>query len=205
MSRYRLSVFNETALPNNDFAAGLQTVEQHLARVLAPEHIAADVVLQPKHGRIPKDLMAKRPAGTRLLCLVDDGSRALSLCKDFHIPITDIQRAQALRPTAHGLAPIRRPALFLWAFEVNGVKRYNTSFGTRLRGSCLHELGHSHGLVHEKDAKGTPRDQDLDLMIARPRDDDPKAHYLPVDATYIAERMSIFVKHDKGGYHYPAA
>jgi hypothetical protein len=42
-------------------------------------------------------------------------------------------------------------------------------------------------------------------MATQPNGRDPKAHYVPADAAHIATWVGIFLKHDKGGFKYPAA
>lgn len=205
MPTFTLCVFNETALANADFAPGLSAAKDCLVKVLAADKIDVAVLQLPKNGTITKNLLAQRPAGTKILCLVDDASRGLKVSDMFAMKLSEKQKREALEPRVLGIGPIRRPVIFLWDFEINGVKRYGDSFGARLRGSCLHELGHSFGLLHEKDAKGKERGDDLDLMIPEPKTRDPTAHYVPADIAHMAQWVGIFLKHDKGGFQYPAA
>jgi hypothetical protein len=205
MPTFTLCVFNETALGNGDFAAGLRGAMDCLANVLAAAKIDVAVVQAPKTGRISKNLLAQRPAGTKILCLVDDASRGLKVSEIFELKLSDKQRREALEPRVRGMGPIRRPVIFLWDFEINGVRRYGDTFDARLRGSCLHELGHSFGLVHGKDAEGKERHNSMDLMVPQPDTRNPKAHYVPADAKHIAFWVGVFLKHDQGGFRYPAA
>jgi hypothetical protein len=205
MPTFTLCIFNETALANGAFAQGLSDVKDSLVKVLAAEKIDVAVLQLPKNGSITKNLLAQRPAGTKILCLVDDASRGLKVSDMFALKLSDKQKREALEPRVLGMGPIRRPVIFLWDFEINGVKRYGDTFGARLRGSCLHELGHSFGLLHGKDAKGKERGDDLDLMIPEPKTRDPAAHYVPADIAHMAMWVGIFLKHDKGGFQYPAA
>jgi hypothetical protein len=205
MPTFTLCVFNETALANADFAAGLTAAKDCLAKVLAPDKIDVAVVQAPKNGPITKNLLAQRSAGSKILCLVEDASRGIKVSDMLALKLTDKQKREALEPRVLGMGPIRRPVFFLWDFEINGTRRYGDTFDARLRGSCLHELGHSFGLLHEKDAKGKERSEDLDLMVPAPKTRDPKAHYVAADATHIAFWVGVFLKHDKGGFTYPAA
>jgi hypothetical protein len=205
MPTFTLCIFNETALGNGDFAAGLRGAKDCLTNVLAAEKIGVSFVQAPKNGRITKSLLAQRPAGAKILCLVDDAARGVRVSEMFDLKLSDKQKREALEPRVLGMGPIRRPVIFLWEFEINGTKRWGSTFDARLRGSCLHELGHSFGLLHEKDATGKARGDAMDLMVPQPNIRDPKAHYVAADATHIATWAGIFVKHDKGGFHYPAA
>jgi hypothetical protein len=205
MPTFTLCIFNETALANGAFAPGLSDVKASLVKVLAAEKIDVAVLQLPKNGSITKNLLAQRPAGTKILCLVDDASRGLKVSDMFALKLSDKQKREALEPRVLGMGPIRRPVIFLWDFEINGVKRYGDTFDARLRGSCLHELGHSFGLLHGKDAKGKERGDALDLMIPEPKTRDPTAHYVAADTAHMAQWVGIFLKYDKGGFQYPSA
>jgi len=205
MPTFTLWVLNETALANSDFAQGLSDAKDTLTAVLADKKIDVAFVQAPKNGAITKNSMAQRPAGAKILCLVDDGSRGVKISDLFQFKLTDKQKSEAFEQRVLGMGPIRRPAIFLWDFEVNGVRRYGDTFDARLRGSCLHEFGHSFGLLHEKDARGKERDDELDLMIPAPNTRNPKAHYVASDAAHVAQWAEIFVKNDKGGFHYISA
>jgi hypothetical protein len=205
MPTFTLCIFNETALGNGDFAAGLRGAKDCLAKVLAASKIDVAFVQAPKNGRITKSLLAQRAAGTKILCLVEDAARGVKISEMFALKLSDKQKREALEARVLGMGPIRRPVIFLWDFEINGSKRWGDTFDARLRGSCLHELGHSFGLVHGKDAQGKDRGDGMDLMVPQPNIRDPKAHYVAADAAHIATWVGIFLKHDKGGCNYPAA
>jgi hypothetical protein len=205
MPTFTLCVFNETALANGEFTQGLNDAKDCLTSILAAEKIDVSLVQAPKNGSITKNLLGQRPAGTKMLCLVDDASRGIKVSDLFELKLSDKQKREALEPRVLGMGPIRRPVVFLWDFEINGIRRYGDTFDARLRGSCLHELGHSFGLLHGKDAKGKERGDELDLMVPEPKTRDPKAHYVPVDIAHMAQWVGIFLKYDKGGFHYPSA
>jgi hypothetical protein len=205
MPTFTLCVFNETALANGDFTQGLADAKDYFTKIVAGKKIDVAVVQMPKNGKITKNVMAQRKAGTKLLCLVDDASRGLKVADLFDFKLTEDQRHDALGPRVLGMGPLRKPGIFLWEFEINGYRRYGDSFDARLRGNCLHELGHSFGLLHEKDANGKERGDSLDLMVPEPKTSDPDAHYVAVDTAHVATWVEFFVKNDKGGFHYIAA
>ncbi|HTO85223.1 MAG TPA: hypothetical protein VMQ73_23595 [Methylomirabilota bacterium] len=205
MPTFTLCVFNETALANSDFAQGLADAKSYFTQVAAAKKIDVDFKQMPKNGAITKNTMAQRPAGAKLLCLVDDAQRGVKVADLFDFKLTESQKTDAYGQRVLGMGPIRKPGIFLWDFEVNGTRRYGDTFDARLRGNCLHELGHSFGLLHEKDATNKDRSDDLDLMVPEPNTRDPSAHYVPVDATHVATWVEVFVKNDKGGFHYIAA
>jgi len=205
MPTFTLCVFNETALANSDFAQGLADAKSYFTQVVAAKKIAVDFKQMPKNGAITKNTMAQRPAGAKLLCLVEDAQRGVKVADLFDFKLTESQKTDAYGQRVLGMGPIRKPGIFLWEFEVNGIRRYGDTFDARLRGNCLHELGHSFGLLHEKDATGKERSDDLDLMVPEPNTRDSDAHYVPVDAAHVATWVEVFVKNDKGGFHYIAA
>src|SRR6185295_6507847 len=107
MPTFTLCVFNETALANADFAQGLAGAKACLTNVLAGDKIDVSILQLPKNGRITKNLLAQRSAGTKILCLVDDASRGVEVSKLFELKLSDKQRREALEPRVLGMGPIR--------------------------------------------------------------------------------------------------
>ena len=200
-----VEVYNETALGNDAVATGIRLAREHLAGILYERKLGCMFTQLPKEGEITRKLMEKRKKKVKLACLVRDASRGIEVARLFGLKISEKSRDKILGSSVRGMAGLYENAIFIWeladetAFGVK--KKHPDSFNSRLRGSLLHELGHSFGFLHEViTGTETKRNDGMDLMIPEPLLTNPNIYFVTTERPRLAEHVESFLNVDQGGF-----